>query len=94
MREVVPHRTKPLLPRLPWRGGAAHSRHQGDAGRAASVRRRAAGTCVWAAKPRSLGRRKEWYDSRAAYEDVHRWPLSADCSTVRVITEDEGLDEW
>ena len=30
---------------------------------------------------------------RAAYEDVHRWPLSADCSTVRVITEDEGLDE-
>jgi len=32
-------------------------------------------------------------DSRAAYEDVHRRPLSADGSTVRVITEDEGLDE-
>ena len=32
-------------------------------------------------------------DSRAAYEDVHRRALSADGSTVRVITEDEGLDE-
>ena len=32
-------------------------------------------------------------DSRATYEDVHRAPLSADGSTVRVITKDEGLDE-
>ena len=32
-------------------------------------------------------------DSRAAYEDVHLAPLSADGSTVRVIKEDEGLDE-
>jgi hypothetical protein len=32
-------------------------------------------------------------DSRATYEDVHRAPLSADGSAVRVITEDEGLDE-
>jgi len=32
-------------------------------------------------------------DSRAAYEDVHRQALSADGSTVRVIKEDEGLDE-
>jgi hypothetical protein len=32
-------------------------------------------------------------DSRVAYEDVHRRSLSADGSAVRVITEDEGLDE-
>jgi len=32
-------------------------------------------------------------DSRAAYEDVHGRELSADGSTVRVISKDEGLDE-
>lgn len=32
-------------------------------------------------------------DGRAAYGDVHRRELSADGSTVRVLTEDEGLDE-
>jgi len=32
-------------------------------------------------------------DSRAAYEDVHRRPSSADGSGVRVIAEREGLDE-
>jgi hypothetical protein len=32
-------------------------------------------------------------DSRAAYEDIHRRELSADGSTVRVISKDEGLDE-
>jgi hypothetical protein len=32
-------------------------------------------------------------DGRAACEDVHRRTLNADDSTVRVITENEGLDE-
>ena len=32
-------------------------------------------------------------DSRAAYEDVHRRELSADGSTVRVIKENDGLNE-
>jgi hypothetical protein len=32
-------------------------------------------------------------DSRAAYENLHRGPLHADGSTVRLITEDEGMDE-
>jgi hypothetical protein len=32
-------------------------------------------------------------DSRAAYEDVHRRPLSADGSTVHLITRDESLGE-
>jgi len=32
-------------------------------------------------------------DCRAAWEDAHRRALSADGSTVRVIEEDEGLDE-
>jgi len=32
-------------------------------------------------------------DSRAAYEDVHRGELRADGSTVRVIMEDEDLDD-
>ena len=32
-------------------------------------------------------------DSRAAYENVHRRALSADGRTVRVIKDDEGLDE-
>ncbi|MCX6372405.1 MAG: hypothetical protein NTX16_04865 [Actinobacteria bacterium] len=31
-------------------------------------------------------------DSRAAYEDVHRRELSADGSTVRVISDDESPD--
>jgi hypothetical protein len=32
-------------------------------------------------------------DSRAAYEDVHRRPPSADGDRVRLIPEDDGLDE-
>jgi len=32
-------------------------------------------------------------DTRATREDVHRRPLSADGTTVRVIRLDEGLDE-
>jgi hypothetical protein len=32
-------------------------------------------------------------DSRAEYEDVHRRPPSTDGDTVRVIPEDDGLDE-
>jgi hypothetical protein len=32
-------------------------------------------------------------DSRAAYEDVHRRPLCADGSTVRLITRDDSSGE-
>jgi hypothetical protein len=32
-------------------------------------------------------------DGRAAYEGVHRTALSPDGSTVRVVKDDEGLDE-